>query len=178
MPLRPLRALLPLLLAAPLAAQDPAAAQNIAKAKAALAPVASMIGTWDGDATVMTGPGQTLAVKQHEDIVAGAMGTVIMIRGTGRDPQTGAINFEAAGTVWFDVEAGKLRMRTFNNGRSIEPDVEIRPDTIVWGFAVPGGRIRYTIALTADTWHEIGEFIREGAAPIKTIDMRLRRTSR
>jgi hypothetical protein len=49
---------------------------------------------------------------------------------------------------------------------------------MVWSFAVPGGRVRYVIALTDQTWHETGEFIREGAAPVRTIEMRLRRIAK
>jgi hypothetical protein len=60
----------------------------------------------------------------------------------------------------------------------VAADVEIRPDTMVWGFAVPGGRVRYVIALTDQTWHETGEFIRDGAPPVRTIEMRLRRIAK
>lgn len=160
------------------AAQDPRAAADIAKAREALKAVATMAGQWAGDAEVRMGPGPALKVAQTEDITWGASGTVLLIRGTGRDPGTNAISFEAVGTIWFDAETNRLRMRTFNNGRSIEPELEVRGDTIVWGFAVPGGRVRYTIALTADTWHEVGHFIAEGRPPMTTIEMRLRRTSR
>jgi len=158
-------------------AQDPQAAANTARAKEGMAPLAGMIGNWEGEASATTGPGQTQKARQTEEIISAANGTVLQVRGTGRDPSTGAIIYEAAGTIWFDIESGRIRMRTHNNGRSIEPEVEVRPDTIVWGFAVPGGRVRYTTAFTADTWHEVGEFVREGAPPIRTMEMRLRRTA-
>jgi hypothetical protein len=38
--------------------------------------------------------------------------------------------------------------------------------------------VRYTIAYNADRWHEIGEFLREGAPPFRTIEMDLRRPVR
>lgn len=168
------------LLAAPmaLAAQDPQAAANTARARAALAPIAKMVGRWEGDAKVSMGPGEPMPVRQSEDIVWGAAQTVMIIRGTGRDPRTGAIVFEAAGTLWYDLETQRLQFRTHRDGRSVAADVEIRPDTMVWGFGVPGGRVRYTIALTDDTWHEVGEFLREGAVPVRTIEMRLTRSAR
>ncbi len=170
--------LLSLLLPAVAHAQDPQAAANIAKARAALQPVAWLAGTWEGDAQVAMGPNNAMKVRQSEDVVWGAGGTVLIIRGTGRDPSTGAINFEAAATVWFDADAQKLRMRTFRDGRTIEPDIEARTDTIIWGFAVTGGRIRYTITREDDGWHEVGDFIREGGQPFRTIEMRLSRTGR
>ncbi len=122
------------------------------------------------------GPGESMRVRQFEDIVWGAAATVIMIRGTGRDPKTDAIVFEAAGTLWFDLETERLQFRTHRDGRSVAADVEIKPDTMVWGFVVPGGRVRYTIALTDETWHETGDFVREGVSPVRTIEMRLRRS--
>ncbi len=158
-------------------AQDPRAAADIAKAKDALKAVSRMAGQWAGEAEVRMGPGPALKVAQTEDITWGASGTVLIIKGTGRDPSTKAVNFEAVGTIWFDAELNKLRMRTFNNGRSVEPELDIKGDTIVWGFPVPGGRVRYTIALTQDTWHEVGHYLADGRPPMPTIDMRLRRTA-
>lgn len=161
------------------AAQDPGAAARVARAKAKLAPIARILGQWEGEATVTMGPGGPIRVAQSEDIVAGAGGSVIFIRGTGRSTDAadrGSIVFEAAALMWYDGEADRVRMVTHRDGRSVEPTVEIRPDTIVWSFPVPGGTVRYTIALTADTWHEVGHFLREGAAPVSIIEMRLRRT--
>ncbi len=159
-------------------AQAPTPAAQVERARAALAPVAKMLGQWEGEARVVEGPGEPIRVLQSEDIISAASGTLIFIRGTGRDPRTRALIFEAAGTVWFDLEANRLRMRTHRDGRSVEPDIEVKPDTLIWGFAVPGGRVRYVIALTDSTWHEVGTFERSGAAPFQTIEMRLRRTGR
>lgn len=149
-----------------------------ARSREALAPLARMVGQWDGEALVSEGPGEPIRVLQSEDIVWGASGTMLFIRGTGRDPRTRTINFEAAASVWFDPELGRVRMRTHRDGRSVEPELAIKPDTLVWGFPVPGGTVRYVIALTDSTWHEEGFFERAGAPPFKMIDMRLRKTTR
>jgi hypothetical protein len=178
------RLLLLLCLSAPLLAQDPRAAATaaaIAKAKAALAPLAPIVGQWEGDASAMIGPGRTLRIRQSEDIEWGAGETVILIKGTGRGieaPTAGQVVFEAAGIIWFDAEAGRVRMMTHRDGQAVEPTLDIRPDTLIWGFPVPGGRVRYTIAFGNDTWHEIGEFLREGAPPITTAELTLRRIPR
>jgi hypothetical protein len=158
--------------------QDPGAAERLARAMAALAPIASIVGRWEGDADVMVGPGSTRRIQQSEDIVSGAGGSVIFIRGTGRSTEAndaGAIVFEAAATLWIDPASGDVRMRTFRDGAVLEPSLEIRPDSLTWTFDVPGGRVRYVIALTADTWHEVGHFLREGQPSIQIIEMRLRR---
>lgn len=166
------------LLPAAMAAQAPNPAAAVARSREALAPVARLVGQWEGEARVSEGPGEPLRVLQSEDIVWGAGGTMIFVRGTGRDPNTRAISFEAAASIWFDPELGRVRMRTHRDGRSVEPTVEIKPDTIVWSFPVPGGNVRYVIALTDTTWHEEGFFERAGAPPFKMIDMRLRRVTR
>lgn len=164
---------------APLGAQsDPQAPARIARAKAALAPLANLVGEWEGPANAMVGPGRTRNFTQHELVEWGSMGTVMLVRGTGRSTEpanAGEIEFEATAIIWVNEESGQIEMRTHRDGRSVELDVDVRPDTIVWGFAVPGGRIRYTIAFTATTWHEVGEFIREGGQAFKTMEMTLTR---
>jgi hypothetical protein len=160
------------------AAQDPGAPARIQRAKEALAVLAPLVGQWEGNANAVVGRGQSRTFVQHEDVTWGSMGTVIVVRGTGRSTEAhnrGAIEFEATAIIWFDDEANKIRMRTHRDGRSLELDVDVKPDTIIWGFAVPGGRVRYTTAFGGDSWHEVGEFIREGAAPVRTMEMRLPR---
>lgn len=170
-------AVLALLCIAPtLDAQAPDPAALARRSREALAPIQRIAGQWEGEARAWEGPGEPIVVRQHEDVVLGARGTVIQIRGTGRDPATSSIVFEAAATLWFDPQADRVRMRTHRDGNSVEPEIEIRPDTIVWGFPVAGGRVRYVIALTDSTWHELGYYEREGARPVRTIEMHLRRS--
>jgi hypothetical protein len=127
----------------------------------------------------VTGPGPRKRYRQFEDVVHGAGGTVLIVRGTGRSmqaPDSGQVAFEAAAMIWFDPDSSKLRMRAHRaEGLSIVPEIELRPDTLVWGFPVPGGRVRCVIAYNRTDWHEVGHFLREGAAPMLFIDMRLKR---
>lgn len=163
------------------AQRHPDAPRNIARAKAALAPYAMLAGTWDGEARASVGRDQWMTVAQHERVEWHAFGTVLLIRGTGRSLDAAnkdEVVFEALATIWYDAEQDKVRMRTHVDGTSIEPAVEVKADTIIWGFPVSGGRIRYTIAVNGDEWHEVGHFIREGAPPVLTVDMRLRRSGR
>ena len=102
-----------------------------------------------------------------------------MVRGQGRSLEPSnkdEIMFEAAATIWYDDATGKLKMRAHRaEGVSVEPDMELKPDTLIWGFAVPGGRIRFTMAYGNGEWHEIGHFLRDGAPPMTTIEMRLKK---
>lgn len=43
------------------------------------------------------------------------------------------------------------------DGRKGQYTLKAAGENWQWGFSFPGGTIRYTINLTADTWHEIGE---------------------
>jgi hypothetical protein len=161
------------------AAQGRGAPPEGARARAALAPLARLVGEWEGDAVAMLGPGKKVTVRQHEYVDFGAGSTVLIVRGIGRSVDAankGEVLFEAAASIWYDGEAGRLRMRAHRaEGVSVEPDLELRPDTLIWGFPVPGGRIRFTIAYGNNEWHEIGHFLREGAPPVTTIEMRLRK---
>lgn len=166
-----------LFVAAPLDAQAQSrnAGALAQRSRDALAPIARIVGQWAGEARVVEGPGEPIRVRQSEDVAFGAANTVIVIRGTGRDPQTDAISFEAVAMLWYDPQQGKVRMRSHRDGNSIEPEVEVRTDTLVWSFAMSAGRVRYVIALSDSTWHEVGTFERANAAPMPILDMRLRR---
>ena len=149
------------------------------RARAALAPLAGLVGKWEGDARIVTGPGGQQVVRQYEDVVFGAGSTVVMIRGTGRATEAaerGTILFEAAAMLWFDPDSNRIRVRAHRaEGTSVETQADSKTDTLIWGFGMPGGRVRYTIAFTKDEWHEVGHFLREGAPPVQVIEMRLKR---
>jgi hypothetical protein len=147
------------------------------KERAGLAPLARLVGRWEGDATALVDR-QTKLVTQVEEVVWGAGSTVLMVRGTGRlkDGNPGTIIYEAAATIWYDAAAQKLRMRAHRmEGVAVEPELELKGDTLVWGFNVMGGRVRYTTVFSDSSWHEVGHFLREGAPPVQMMEMRLKK---
>ncbi len=153
---------------------------STAKAKAALAPFAKLVGTWEGDARVTLVPGQPAQiVRQHEEILLSNDGTVLKVHGVGRatdGPQKGNVVFEANATAWFDPQMNKLRMVAKTaSGDSTEASLEFRPDTLIWGFPMQGGRVRFTIAYSDTDWHEVGHYITPNGQAIPTIDMRLKK---
>jgi hypothetical protein len=149
------------------------------RARAALAPLSALVGQWEGDAQGAAGPGAMRRFRQSEDVVFGAGKTVLIVRGTGRSTEAsnaGEIVYEAAASIWFDPDSSRLRMRAHRaEGLAINADIELKPDTLMWGFPVPGGRVRYTLAYSETDWHEVGHFLRDGAAPMQFIEMRLKR---
>ena len=175
------RAVVTLLVSIPLSlsAQAPGMPDG-SKERAGLAPLARLVGRWEGDATAMVDR-QTKLVSQVEEVVFGAGSTVLMVRGTGRlkDGNPGTIIYEAAATIWYEAAAQKLRMRAHRmEGVAVEPELELKGDTLVWGFNVMGGRVRYTTIFSDSSWHEVGHFLREGAPPMQMMEMRLKRSSK
>ena len=153
---------------------------SAAKAKAALAPFAKLVGTWEGDARVTLVPGQPAqVVRQLEEIQLTNDGTVLKVHGVGRateGPQKGNVVFEANATAWFDPQMNKLRMVAKTaTGDSTEASLEFKPDTLIWGFPIQGGRIRFTIAYSDTDWHEVGHFITANGQQFPTVEMRLKK---
>jgi hypothetical protein len=152
-----------------------------ARARAALAPFQRLVGTWEGDARVTLVPGAPAqVVRQQEVFSLGVDGTTMTVQTVARateGPQKGAVIFQASATVWYDTQLNKLRMKARQAaGDSVEADIAVRPDTLIWSLPMQGGRIRFTIAHSATDWHEVAHFIRDGAPPIQAMEMRLKKT--
>ena len=153
---------------------------GLAKARAALAPFQKLVGVWEGDARVTLIPGAPVqVVRQREEIALGAGGTTMTVNMVARaqdGPQKGNVVFQASGTIWYDDQAGKLRMKARQAaGDSVEATIEVRPDTLIWALPIQAGRIRFTIAHSATDWHEVAHFIRDGAPPFQAMEMRLKK---
>ena len=153
---------------------------DAAKARAALAPFAKLVGQWEGEARVSLVPGAPPQVAmQRYDITSEAGGTIIRVKGVGKSADGTAKGpgiFEANATIWFDPQQNRLRMSARQaQGDSIDASIEVRPDTLIWGFPFQAGRVRFTIAYSATDWHEVGHFIREGAPPIQALESRLKK---
>lgn len=169
-----------LLLALPSIALAQGSAPNSTKAKAALAPLAKLVGQWEGEARVTLVPGAPAqTARQRYDVTTESGGTVMRVRGVGRSTDgtvKGSSVFEANATVWYDQQQNRLRMMARQaQGDSVEASIEVRPDTLIWGIPVQGGRVRFTIAYSGTDWHEVGHFIRDGAPPFQAVESRLKK---
>lgn len=148
---------LTLLVASALPAQD--ASRTSREAMRALD---FLTGEWTGTASMQYGGGEE-TVQQTEWVHLHAGGTVLLIRGQGArvaDDGSSHIVHDALATIWYDADAARYRMRTFVGvERTAVPEVEVRPDTLVWMLTAPDGyRTRYTIWRDgAGRWQEIGE---------------------
>ena len=168
-----------LLVAVPALATAQRRGSSETQAKAALAPLMKLIGQWAGDARVSLMPGQTQVVRQHYDVTAGAGGTSLNLKGTGRITTPAgkdSVVFQANATVFYDNAVSKLRVRAkLATGDSVLAEVEQRPDTLIYGFPLQGSRLRFTIAYSNTNWHEVGQLIMPNGNSIPTVEMRLKK---
>lgn len=138
-------------------------------------PFSTMLGTWRGEGWSMQGPDQRVEFKQTEKIAAKADGHVITVEGTGRDPETGEVSFEAFATAAYDGD-GKVLWTAYNSGNVLNVELTTTDTTFSWGFDVEGGQVRYTSTVEGDTWHEEGEFSSDGGKTwFPTLEMTLTR---
>ncbi len=150
--------------------------------RTAMAKLSSLIGRWEGEATIMQGSGRTLKVKQTEVVQKKLDGGALLIEGTGREnlgTDAEKIVFQALAVCNFDPISQTYKFHAFrDNGMSIVADAELTDTGFIWGFEDGrGGKIRYTVTLKGDTWSEIGEYLVEGKPARKTFEMTVKRIS-
>lgn len=147
---------------------DPAA---IAAQKAAIARIDIIDGTWRGEA-VQRMQGGEHRVTQTERAGSLLDGSIKLIEGRGYNPD-GTTGFNAFATIAWDPAAKAYRMRSYAQGRTIDPSFEMTDTGFIWGFPAGGATIRYTATVSGGKWREIGEYIVPGQPPRQFFEMNL-----
>jgi hypothetical protein len=158
-----------------LAADPPGAANREAMKKLEI-----LVGKWTGEATIQTGKGESIKVKQSEDVQFKLGGVVLLIEGTGagkkKDTDAEGVVFSALATVGYDVEAKKYQMRAYRlEGQSVDVELTVTENGFVWEMTPGKVRVRYTATVKGDTWTEIGEVSQDGKTWNKVLEMNLKR---
>ena len=134
-------------------------------------PLQWLVGEWEGSGWIAQGrEGGRTRFTQKEWVRLAAGGGVLVIDGLGTGAEgevAGTVVHQAFATVLWNADSAAYRMRSYRAGGAEGSDTPAVGDgRLVWGIKVPGGRVRFTITRTAaDEWHEVGEFVRDGAAP-------------
>lgn len=134
-------------------------------------PLGWLVGEWQGSGWIAQGrEGVRTRFTQKEWVRWAAGGGVLVIDGLGTGAEgeaAGAVVHQAFATLLWDADSAAYRMRSYRAGGAEGSDVPVVSDgRFVWGIKVPGGRIRFTITRTAaGEWHEVGEWVRDGAPP-------------
>lgn len=162
-------------IAAPVAAQGTPDNPQIEQQVEAMARLAMLDGTWRGPATTMTREGPK-ALTQTERVGPMLGGTIRVIEGRGYD-EAGHSGFNAFAVVSYDPVSGQYEMQSWAQGRNGSFPMTVTDTGFEWSIpAGPGAQVHYTAMITADTWHETGEYRREGQPARAIFDMTLTRT--
>jgi hypothetical protein len=139
-----------------------------------------LIGEWKGEATMQMGPNRRDSVIQLEKVTAKAGGKVLLVEGLGRkkleDGSAGDVVHDAIAMISWDKTKNTYRFDAHvAQQESVDTSLNLTaPNTLVWGFDTPQGKVRYTIRLTEKgEWNEIGEFSRDGAKWMQFFEMTL-----
>lgn len=153
-------------------APDPADAQE------AIARLDFMVGRWSGQAWQQRG-GERVETEMVEVVERKLGGAVLLVEGRGTIAGAGAddrVVHHALGVISFDPGTGTYSLRSYlATGQSGDFTLTLVDGGVSWTREVPGGRIRNTARYTADEWHEIGEFSRDGIDWTTVMELQLRR---
>lgn len=159
-----------------LAAQEPDGSAN----RAAIGKLGFMVGRWRGEAWMLRGAGERVNTSMTETVEPRLGGTVLLIEGRGIVPGEGGgserVVHHALAILSFDPKSGGYSLRSHvASGLSGDFAVTLWENGVSWSREVPGGRIRNTLTMTNNEWHEIGEFSRDGTTWQQIMEMRLRK---
>src|SRR5437762_9496752 len=137
---------------------------NVAAQREAMKRLAFLTGTWTGEATT-TRANQTIKVQQTEQVGYKLDGLVLLIEGTGRNPDTGDILFRALATVSYDDAARVYHFRAYNDGSYLDTELKVPDNGFEWGYKAGQAQITFIMKLNdRGEWVETGE-VTMGDAP-------------
>lgn len=151
--------------------QNPAGSQD---QRDAMARLSFMDGEWRGTATINSPAGRT-TLTQTERVGTLLGGSIRVVEGRGYAAD-GSTRFNAMAVIAWDQRAGAYTFRSYAQGDQGDYPFEATPTGFRWRTpAGPGATIQYEATVTADRWHEVGHYVREGQPPLPYIEMDLRR---
>jgi hypothetical protein len=151
-------------------------APDVAAQREAMKKLNFLVGKWSGEATVMGGRGGLIHVRQTEEVQSRLDGLVLLMEGTGRNPDTNAVVFRALATVSYDEAARQYRFRSFNDGRYLDTELTAPENGFEWGYQAGPAAVRFVMRVNEKgEWVETGQ-VKVGDTPArKTLDLVVRR---
>lgn len=142
-----------------------------------LAMLEPMVGEWQGGGWMLH-EGRRHAFSSRESVRRVMGGHGLLIEGSHHVEREGKRIpvHQALAVIQDGHEPGSFRMQTFLAGREgVSAEAEWEAGVFTWGFAVPGGEIRYRIDFRGGGWLETGERRQEGGDWQTFFRMRLAR---
>jgi hypothetical protein len=139
--------------------------------RAAMKKLGFLVGTWNGEARLLRGPGEWMDLHQSEEAQYKLDGLILVIEGVGRTKSDEQSVLQALGVISFDDETATYRIRAFNDGRFLESEVTLlgQGKAISWGFALGQTMTQSLLRINeSGEWTELTE-IKIGSEPTKTL---------
>ena len=148
---------------------------NLAAQRDAMKKLTFLAGKWSGNGTVIRSAEGPMKLAQTEDVQFKLDGLVMLVEGTGRNPE-GQVVFRALATISYDDLTSTYRFRAHSEGRYIETELKVLPAGFEWGFTSGPVKVANIMKLTdKGEWNEITELTVGSSPPRKTLDMTLKR---
>lgn len=134
-----------------------------------------LVGQWRGEATTVVA-GVRKRLDQTEDVRLRLDGLVLLVEGTGRDPETGAIVFSALATIAFDEASGTYRFRAHSDGNYLDTEMTVREKGVEWGYSRGPAVITNVMKLDAEgRWIEFTDVSVNGGPPRRVTEIQVSR---
>ena len=154
---------------------------NSGPQREAMKKLAFWVGEWEGSGWSMSGPGARAEFTVHESVQAKLGGVVFLVQGIGKSKDaSGAetVGHDALAVISFDPKTTTYRFRHYTmQGTSGEADLVMTEKDMQWELKGENQAftMRFHIEIQGDTWHEYGEFSRDGQNWTRTMEMTLQR---
>ena len=145
---------------------------RIAAQREAMKALAFLDGEWRGIARAEEAPGEMAHTERVGTLLDG---TIRLVEGRAYD-SAGNSQFNAFAIISYDPVKRTYSMQTYAMGYAGDYPLTVRPDGFSWSHpAEPGTTMRYSATVKDGEWHEVGERVAGAAAPVKTVELRVRR---
>jgi hypothetical protein len=141
----------------------------------AMKKLAFLVGTWSGDATTARA-NEKIKVRQTEEVSYKLDGLVLLIEGTGRNPESGEVMFRALATVSYDDATGAYHFRAYNDGSYLDAELKVPDRGFEWGYKTGPAQIAFAMKLNdRGDWVETGDVTVGNTPAQRFFDMTVRK---
>ena len=148
--------------------------------KEAMAKLKMLEGKWEGSGWASAPDGSRSEFEQSEVIEEKLDGVALLIQGLGKDINSKETVHNALALITYDDNDSTYVFQShLATGLSTTAEGHFEGEKFIWGFDVPGGKVKYTILISDDSkWNEYGEFSRDENQWYKFLEMNLVKKSK
>jgi ketosteroid isomerase-like protein len=154
---------------------EPQQRANPERQREAMKRLEFLVGQWRGEATTVVA-GVRKRLNQTEAVRFRLDGLVLLVEGTGRDPETGASAFSALATIAFDETSGTYRFRAHSDGNYLDTEMIVRENGVEWGYSRGPAVITNVMKLDGEgRWIEFTDVSVNGGPPRRVTEIQVSR---